>query len=135
MSDNKSFVDTNIIIYLISSDTTKSKIAERMLGKKPRISVQVLNEVTHVARKKLKLSWEQIFEIMERLNILCKVETLTQKTHEKACLIAEKYNLSFYDSVILSSALLSGCHVVYSEDMQSGMKIEDILEIINPFQK
>lgn len=135
MSVDKLFVDTNIIIYLISNDITKSKIAKEILVKKPRISVQVLNEVTNVARKKLKLSWEQIFEVIERLKILCKVETLTQETHEKACLIAEKYNLSFYDSVILSSALLSGCDVVYSEDMQSGMKIEDSLEIANPFLK
>ena len=135
MNVKKSFADTNVIVYLISSDKVKSARAEKILEQKPRISVQVLNEFTNVARKKLKLSWDKISLIMERLDILCKIEPLTKETNEKARYIAEKYNLSFYDSVIVSSALLSGCEILYSEDMHSGMKIEKTLKIVNPFEE
>jgi hypothetical protein len=50
-----------------------------------------------------------------------------------ACQIAEKYQFSFYDSLIIASALKCDCYTLYSEDLQHGQIIEDKLKIINPF--
>jgi predicted nucleic acid-binding protein len=47
--------------------------------------------------------------------------------------IAERYGFSFYDSLIISAALESGCNTLYSEDMQHGQLIENRLKIVNPF--
>ena len=129
----KIFIDTNIIIYLISDDKHKSAIAAEILAQKPRISVQVLNEFTNVARKKLQLPWQEISYIIKRIETLCKIEPLTIETNEKARNIAETHGLSFYDSLIVGAALLSGCDVIYTEDMHSGLIVEKSLTLKNPF--
>jgi len=46
----------------------------------------------------------------------------------------EKYKYSYWDSLILASALENSCSILYSEDMQHGQVIEDSLKIINPFK-
>jgi len=48
-------------------------------------------------------------------------------------LIKEKYHYSWWDSLILTSALENNCKIVYSEDMQHGQIIENTLKIVNPF--
>ncbi len=49
-----------------------------------------------------------------------------------ACDIRNTYNISYYDSLILSSAMDSRCDILYNEDMQHNQKIENLI-IINPF--
>jgi len=44
----------------------------------------------------------------------------------------EKYNISYWDSLVVASALESGCTKLYSEDMQEGLVVDGILNIINP---
>jgi predicted nucleic acid-binding protein len=46
---------------------------------------------------------------------------------------ARQYSLSFWDSIIVASALRSGCEVLYTEDMQDGPEIQDRLTVVNPF--
>lgn len=48
--------------------------------------------------------------------------------------IKGKYKLQFYDAMIIATALENNCTVIYSEDMQQGQIIENVLTIINPFQ-
>jgi predicted nucleic acid-binding protein len=50
-----------------------------------------------------------------------------------ACDIRDSYNISYYDSLIVSTALNAKCTVLYSEDMQHGLKIDDLV-ILNPFE-
>ncbi|MEI6154767.1 MAG: DNA-binding protein, partial [Deltaproteobacteria bacterium] len=45
-----------------------------------------------------------------------------------------KYQYSYYDSLIISSALEKKCQILYSEDMQDGQTIEKTLKIVNPFK-
>ncbi len=54
-------------------------------------------------------------------------------TIERAIEIADRYRFSFYDSLILASALEAGCSFLYSEDMQNGQTIAEVLTIKNPF--
>jgi predicted nucleic acid-binding protein len=50
------FLDSNVILYLLSADAVKADAAEKLIAQQPTISVQVLNEVTSVCQRKLKLS-------------------------------------------------------------------------------
>jgi predicted nucleic acid-binding protein len=58
---------------------------------------------------------------------------VTVDTHDRGLDIAERFGFSLYDSMIVSSALESGCTVLYSEDMQHGQKIDAQLVVLNPF--
>lgn len=66
--------------------------------------------------------------------MVCTVKAVTVQTHDKAMQLAERYGLSFYDSLVVSAALLSGCASLYSEDMQDGLLVEGQLTIRNPFR-
>jgi predicted nucleic acid-binding protein len=132
---SKYFIDSNVILYLLSANELKATKAEQLINNQPIISVQVLNEVTNVAHKKLKLSWLDIDEIRDALKASATIHAVTIETHELARSLAEKYRLSFYDAQICASALIADCKMLYSEDMHDGLKIEKRLTIINPFLK
>lgn len=133
MSEGKVFLDTNILIYLLSQDLHKAEQVEALLRQEVTISVQVLNELTSVARRKLKMPWAEIREFVGVVRALCTIEPVTLETHACGMQLAERYHLSWYDANIVASALLAGCAVVYSEDMHSGLLIEQKLCIRNPF--
>ena len=134
MTDNKVFFDTNALLYLLSEEESKANIAEALLAKGGVISVQVLIEFTSVAFHKLKMSYSEIGEVLETVRMVCEVTDLTVETHLMALSVAERYRFSFYDALILSAATLADCDVLYSEDMQSGQKINDQVVVHNPFQ-
>jgi predicted nucleic acid-binding protein len=98
------------------------------------ISVQVLNEMTDVMRKKLAMPWAEINEVLSLMRALCTVEALTVETHARGRHIAERFGLSIYDAMIVAAALLAGCNILYSEDMQDGAMIDRQLRICNPFR-
>lgn len=58
---------------------------------------------------------------------------MTVDTHERSMQMAQRYGLSVYDALIISSALLAGCTTLYSEDMQDGQVVDGWLTIKNPF--
>ena len=126
------FIDSNVILYLLSGDSAKADCAEAILDKGGIISVQVLNEVTSVCLRKLKMTWEEIDAVLLAVKAACNIVPLTLESHEKAVQISRRHQLSFYDANICSAAILSGAKVVLSEDMQNGMKI-DTISVKNPF--
>ncbi len=132
MPDVKPFIDTNILLYLLSEDTDKADRAEEIVRAGGRISVQVLNEFANVARRRLSMSWEEINETLKLLRSVCPTDPLTLETHEKGLLVAERYRLSIYDSMIIAAALIGNCEILYSEDMQDGLLIDHQLRILNP---
>ncbi|MFO8082817.1 MAG: PIN domain-containing protein [Desulfobacterales bacterium] len=133
MPDPESFIDTNILIYLLSEDTDKTHRAEEIVRAGGRISVQVLNELANVARRKLAMPWKEIEELLDLIQAVCTIDSLTVEIHERGMAVAEQYNLSFYDSLIVAAALLGKCNILYSEDMQDGLLIDQRLRIYNPF--
>jgi predicted nucleic acid-binding protein len=130
---SKPFIDSNVILYLLSDDVAKADKAESILEAGGVISVQVLNEVVSVCQRKLKLSWGEIDAILAALKASVEVVPLTQATHELAIQLCKRYQLSFYDAHICAAALVEGSTVVFSEDMQDGMAV-DSLVIKNPFK-
>ena len=126
------FADTNVVLYLLE-DGPKAERAEEILGQGPRISVQVLNVAMVNCRRKAGLSWEDTGAFLEGIKSLCPVEDLTIQTHQVGRALAEKYQLSVYDAMIVSAALLAGCTTLWTEDMHDGLLVEDRLRVLNPF--
>lgn len=126
------FLDSNVILYLLSADAAKADTAETLLTHQPTISVQVLNEVTSVCQRLLKLDWPQTLDLLGAIKANCKVVALTLDTHAKALEVAQQHQLSFYDAHIISAAIFSGAHTLMSEDLQHGATIQGI-QIHNPF--
>ncbi len=97
------------------------------------MSVQVLNELANVAIRKLGLTWRDVSDLIVAVRAHCAVQPLTEDVHDQARGLAERYQLSFYDAAIVSSALDAGCRLLYSEDLQHGLKVDRTLTIRNPF--
>jgi predicted nucleic acid-binding protein len=133
MKTDKAFFDTNIVLYLLSEDTRKADKAEAVIVLGGVISVQVLNEFSSVASRKLKMTYVEIRDTLSIVRALCQVQAVTINTHDRGLDIAERYDYALYDSMVISAALESGCSLLYSEDMQHGQKIDAQLIITNPF--
>jgi predicted nucleic acid-binding protein len=129
-----SFFDTNILIYLASGDAAKADRAEAIVREGGTISVQVLNEVANVARRKMQLSWQETRGLLSSLRELLIVHPITVDTHELGLALAERHQLGIHDALIAASALIAECDKLWSEDMQDGMAIGKRLRIVNPFR-
>jgi len=133
MSGAEAFFDTNVVLYLLSADQTKADRAEELLVSSGVISVQVLNEFAAVASRKLRMSSPEIREVLAQVRAVCSVQPVSVETHDRALLVAERYGLSTYDSLVVAAALLADCTTLYSEGMQDGQVIDSQLIIRNPF--
>ena len=128
----KPFIDSNVVLYLFSSDTLKADRAESLLQSGGLISVQVLNEVASVCLRKLKMTWEDVDAVLETLKSTCEVLPVSLASHEKAVGLVERFQISFYDANIAATAILCGADTLFSEDMQNGMSMESVT-VVNPF--
>ena len=128
----KPFIDSNVVLYLFSSDTVKADRAESLLQSGGLISVQVLNEVASVCLRKLKMTWEDVDAVLETLKSTCEVLPVTLASHEKAVGLAKRFQISLYDANIAATAILCGADTLFSEDLQNGMSMESVT-VVNPF--
>jgi predicted nucleic acid-binding protein len=128
-----SFFDSNVLLYLASADAVKAERAELLVREGGAISVQVLNEIANVARRKMRLPWRETHHLLATIRQLLTVLPIAVETHELALELAERYGLAVYDALIVAAALLAGCDKLWSEDMQDGMVIDKQLRIVNPF--
>lgn len=133
----KIFIDSNIWIYLYST-TEKSKraLAQKLIDSYNNIciSTQVLNELANVLSKKFKLPASDVTTVLEDITQYTSIHTVDFSTIKKALHIAQALKYSYYDSLIIASALQEECSVLISEDMHSSHKIENALTIKNPFE-
>lgn len=129
-----SFFDTNVIVYIASADPVKAAKAEQAIASGGAISVQVLNELTNVARRKMQMPWTDIQAFLSTVRGLLTVHPVTVEIHETGLALAERYGLSTFDAMIAAAALHAGCDTLWSEDMQHGVALEEGLQIVNPFR-
>lgn len=143
MPNPLSFCDSNIGLYqfLIDPDSDRSEeikkhnIAINLTNQKNiLISTQVINEVCAVLCKKAKLSEIKIKQIIEEFYQGCIVMDIDRNIIVIASDLRTQYNFSFWDSLIVASALSGGADTLYSEDMQDGLIVSGQLNIINPFK-
>lgn len=128
----RAFLDTNILVYA-QQEGGKADAARRLIADGGTISVQVLNELTNVLRKKFGRSWPDVEAVIEDVALaLGEASPVTALTHAAALRIARDHGLGIYDALIVASALAQDCSVLYSEDMQDG-RVFGGLTIRNPF--
>jgi predicted nucleic acid-binding protein len=127
------FLDSNVLLYFASRDPAKGDRAEALMRGGAMISVQVLNEIANVGRRKMRLGWDELETALALIRRVVDVVPLTVRTHDEGLRIAKRHNLAIYDSMILASALVSGCDTLWSEDMQNGLVVVQRLTIRNPF--
>jgi len=128
-----SFLDSNIVLYLASENLAKADRAQELVAEGGTISVQVLNEIANVSRRKMGLSWAETRNFLSMIRGLLEVEPVTIDIHNVGISLAERYQLSVYDSMIVSAALSAECDTLLSEDLQNGLLINGRLRVLNPF--
>jgi predicted nucleic acid-binding protein len=92
-----------------------------------------LNEFAAVALRKLRLKIRDIREILDTVRAVCLVEAVISATHDRGLAVNERYGFSLYGSMSVSSALMVGSEVLYSEDLQDGQVIDGQPRVENPF--
>ena len=135
MSD-RVFLDTNIVIYLYSEDEDdKRGIAYQVVNSSICVtSIQVMNELSNVWLKKYALGRFMIAKYLDEVEAVSdEVLLVHRRTINHALEIKEQYGYSFYDCVMLSSALEANCSTILTEDMSNGQIIDGTLKIVNPF--
>ena len=73
--------------------------------------------------------------IRDSLNTVLSINIIGLNTCYKAVDLRLRHKYSYWDSLIIASALENDCSILYTEDLQHEQVIEDKLKIINPFEK
>ena len=132
---DKAFFDTNVLIYAMVSGDSRRERAQHLMAQGGAISVQVLNEFVAVARRKMRMPWEDVIEAMDAIRILFpRPVAITVEAHDAALKIVRQHGFGIYDALIAASALETECSTLYSEDLHDGQVLEDQLTIRNPFK-
>ena len=132
------FLDSNVLVYVADdTDAVKQKVARRIVGDAVRgsgfiISAQVLNEFSSVLLRKLKKTADEVDGFLEVLELIRTVPVEPEWTR-KAVSIMVRYELQFYDSVLLAAASAMGCDEFWSEDLNDGQLYCGI-KAVNPFK-
>jgi predicted nucleic acid-binding protein len=135
------FLDTNIFVYTFDQrSTSKQKraadlVESALAGHRGVISYQVVQEFLNIATRKFfpSMPLDEARVYLERvLTPLCEVFP-DARLFSQALSISSEMQISFYDALIVSSALVGGCGILWTEDLQHGRRVGD-LEIRNPFQ-
>ena len=132
------FVDTNILLYRISSQPAEAKkqvVAEQILNAEDlQLSVQVLQEfyvqATRSSRKDALLHEEAATLISSWKRF--PIQELTVNLLDAALIAKDRWQLSYWDATIIEAARMTGCEVVLSEDLNHGQNFHGVT-VINPF--
>ncbi len=132
----KAFIDTNILIYAYSSTDMlkKEKSLNILRSENLTMSTQVLNEFVWVMSRKYLLPIDLLRDVINNISGIAYISLITLSTINNAISLTERYKYSYWDSLIISSALETGCDVLYTEDLQHNQTIKGI-KIINPFKR
>lgn len=138
MADKNVFIDTNILVYSILEDknhiekTSKAiSLLKNLNNKKVYVSTQVLSEL-YSSLLKHKFDDKSIQEKLDFIAQEMIVSPITLETVKTSWEIRNKNNYSYWDSLILASAIENNCAILYSEDMHNSHNVENSLKITNP---
>jgi len=135
MSD-KVFIDTNIFIYLYSEDEIEKQSISQMAVDKYEclISTQVLNEFSNVCIRKLNKTVKEISLAVDEIIEQCTVTIIDEQIVKQTLKIHENYGYSYFDCLMIASALNSNCKYFFTEDLADGQIIDNKLIIVNIFE-
>lgn len=135
------FIDTNVFVYhLDRTDRRKHAVAERIVREglatgNACISDQVVQECLNVARRKaaVPLSPDAARSYLDAVLLPLMQLGASEALYHRALDVQARWRFGFYDSLIVASAVMSGCRTLLSEDLQHGQRV-DALTIIDPFR-
>jgi predicted nucleic acid-binding protein len=129
------FLDTNVIIYAHTDlNIAKQQIAQSLINQQDTIvSTQVCTEFVNALHRKFKVDWPTVHGLLGNLLSNLPVHINTTTTVLEAIRLVQVHQFSWYDSLIVASALETGATKLYSEDLHHGLLIDKRLTIINPF--
>ncbi len=136
MNDQPVFIDTNVWLYAFIrvQDPLKHSIARRIVQSSSiLVSTQVVNEVCVNLVRKAHVDESFIQSLITSFYRRYTVLSFDAPVLLKASDLRTRYKVSFWDSLIIASALQGGASMLYSEDMQDGLLVDNQLEIVNPF--
>ena len=99
----------------------------------PIVSSQVISEYLNVMRKKFKIEKNELMQLCSSWLEKCIIQPVILSTVKLAQSLITKYDFQVFDGIVVAAALEANCNILYSEDMQNGQIIENILKIVNPF--
>ena len=137
MSDGRAFFDTNVLIYVVGSpDPAKQARAQELfrqyyLSGQAVVSTQVVQEFYTVARG-LGMARRELLEAVDALlNLLLVINGPAEI--KSALEIEERYQVSFWDALILAAAESGGADLLFTEDLNDGQQYGAVL-VRNPFR-
>ena len=140
MHDEIIFLDSNLWIYLFLNSENEQdklkqiKVKQLLLDYSLVVcSAQVLNEVSNTLFRKYHIEVEIIESYIESILDVVFMQALNEAITLKALSLLKKYHFSFYDALIVAAALQTKCDILFSEDMQHNLIVNDSLRIVNPF--
>jgi len=134
---SKIFIDTNLLVCALDKADPEKQVKARELLRKIEsdclgvISTQVLQEYYVVATRKLKVKPELMKKIISSLSKY-EIVVINQPIIEKAIDISMSNKISFWDALIVASAVAARCRIIWTEDLNQGQSISKI-KIENPF--
>ncbi len=133
-----SFVDTNMWLYALSEsqDKQKHRAAKSLLRRTPRIvvSTQIINEVCINLVRKFQATEDDIGKLIRSFYRKYLVIELNRSILLHASELRRAYSFSFWDSIVVASALAAKAEMLYSEDLQDGLIVQHQLRIVNPLK-
>jgi len=136
----KAFFDTNILVYLFDTGApakqrrARELLAQHTLAGETLLSTQVLQEFYVAVTRKLAtpLDFDAAYQAVRELAVMPAVR-VDVPLILSAIQLSRSKRLSFWDALIIHSALEGGASILYSEDMQDGQVFET-LRIKNPLR-
>ena len=135
------FLDSNVLIYQLDTrDRRKHRVADRLVGdaiagQSACISFQVVQEClnTVVRKAEVRLDATQATAWLDTVLTPLMAVTPSHGLYREALQVRERWQLSFYDALIVAAALEAGCTTLLTEDLQHGQRFGD-LEVVDPFR-
>jgi len=131
------FLDTNILVYAIESGgpaPAKTAVAQALVRRSDVcLSTQVLGEFYRAVTNRRRavpltheeaVAWVQLWKRRD-------VRGITVPHVDLALEIAERFQMGYFDALILASARLAGCATVYSEDLNDNQDYGGV-RVVNP---
>lgn len=133
----KILLDTNIWVYLYAKNpAAKHQVVQQIVAdqfESVAISAQIMGELFTVLTRKNLTSAGEAQTIITEIATTVPVLSIEPANVLLALDINSRYQYSYWTSLVIATALLAGCHTLYSEDMQHQQVIDDRMEVINPF--
>jgi predicted nucleic acid-binding protein len=128
MNDRRVFLDSNVVIYAYSQDNSTKRDRARLLiaDNYCFVSTLVINEFCNVSTKKLKLPLSIIYQYITDILVKCEYVPVDLPAIRDALSLHDRYQFSYFDCLMIASALKSECAYLFSEDLQDGQVIDGL---------